>query len=91
MHDAAELHESYTLEMRLKNGSTDQYRWFLDRGAPRYNNEKFAGFIGTSLDIHDRREAEKELEEKVRQRTSELDHQNILLKKQNQLVKTPLF
>ena len=87
MQEAVELHESYTLEMRLKNGSTDQYRWFLDRGAPRYNNEKFVGFIGTSLDIHDRREAEKELEEKVRQRTSELDHQNILLKKQNQLVK----
>ena len=87
MNDAAKLHESYTLEMRLRNGLTNEYRWFLDKGAPRYSNEKFAGFIGTSLDIHDRREAEKELENKVKQRTSELNRQNLLLKQQNHLVK----
>ncbi|HEU5168368.1 MAG TPA: PAS domain-containing protein [Chitinophagaceae bacterium] len=87
MNEAAKLHESYTLEMRLRNGVTNEYRWFLDKGAPRYSNEKFAGFIGTSLDIHDRREAEKELENKVKQRTSELNRQNLLLKQQNHLVK----
>jgi PAS domain S-box-containing protein len=87
MNEAARLHDSYTLEMRLRNGVTNEYRWFLDRGAPRYSNEKFAGFIGTSLDIHDRREAEKELENKVKQRTSELNRQNLLLKQQNDLVK----
>jgi PAS domain S-box-containing protein len=87
MHEAARLHLSYTLEMRLKNGSNGEYRWFLDKGAPRYCNEKFTGFVGTSLDIHDRREAEKELEDKVDQRTSELNRQNILLRQQNHLVK----
>ena len=87
MNEAAKLHESYTLEMRLRNGVTNEYRWFLDKGAPRYSNEKFAGFIGTSLDIHDRREAEKELENKVKQRTGELNRQNLLLKQQNHLVK----
>jgi len=87
MNDASKKHQSYTLEMRLKNGRTGEYHWFLDKGAPRYVNEKFTGFIGTSLDIHDRREAEKELEDKVKQRTSELNQQNILLKQQNHLVK----
>jgi PAS domain S-box-containing protein len=87
MNEAAKLHESYTLEMRLKNGSTGEYRWFLDKGAPRYAGEKFSGFIGTTLDIHDRREVEKELEAKVKQRTRELNQQNILLKQQNNLVK----
>jgi len=87
MNEAARLHESYTLEMRLKNGSTGEYRWFLDKGAPRYAGEKFSGFIGTTLDIHDRREAEKELEDKVKRRTQELNQQNILLKQQNNLVK----
>src|SRR6185295_5744776 len=62
-------------------------RWFLDKGAPRYINEKFTGFVGTTLDIHDRKEAEKELENKVKERTSELNRQNILLKQQNHLVK----
>ena len=87
MNDAAKNHHSYTLEMRLKNGRTGEYHWFLDKGAPRYANERFTGFIGTSLDIHDRKEAEKELEDKVKQRTSELNQQNILLKQQNHLVK----
>jgi PAS domain S-box-containing protein len=87
MNEAARLHESYTLEMRLKNGMTNEYRWFLDKGAPRYVNDNFIGFIGTSLDIHDRREAEKELETKVRDRTRELNHQNVMLKQQNNLIK----
>jgi PAS domain S-box-containing protein len=87
MNEAARLHVSYTIEMRLKDGSSGEYRWFLDKGAPRYTNEKFTGFVGTTLDIHDRREAEKELENKVRQRTGELNRQNLLLKQQNNLVK----
>jgi len=87
MNNSATTHESYTLEMRLKNGKTGKYRWFLDKGAPRYNNDEFMGFIGTSLDIHERKEIEKELEEKVKERTSELAGQNILLQKQNDLVK----
>ena len=87
MKEAARQRESYTLEMRLRNGLTNEYRWFLDKGAPRFVNDSFIGFIGTSLDIHDRREAEKELENKVKQRTRELNQQNILLKQQNNLVK----
>ena len=87
MNEAARVHDSYTLEMRLRNGSTGEYRWFLDKGAPRYVDGKFTGFIGTTLDIHDRREAEKELENKVKQRTRELNQQNVLLKQQNHLVK----
>ncbi len=87
MWDAVERSQSYTIEMRLKNGKTGEYHWFLDKGAPRYHNEKFIGFIGTSLDIHERKEVEKELEEKVAERTSELAGQNILLQKQNDLVK----
>ena len=87
MNESAKKNESYTLEMRLKNGVTGKYRWFLDKGAPRYCGEKFTGFIGTSLDIHDRKEAEKELEEKVKLRTKELKQRNILLNQQNNLVK----
>ncbi|HEV8270002.1 MAG TPA: PAS domain S-box protein, partial [Chitinophagaceae bacterium] len=87
MNEAARLRLSYTIEMRLRNGASGEYRWFLDKGAPRYINEKFTGFVGTSLDIDDRKGAEKELENKVNERTSELNRQNILLKQQNHLVK----
>jgi PAS domain S-box-containing protein len=69
MRNAAKYKQPYTLEMRLKNGVTGEYRWFVDKGAPRYANKQFIGFIGTSFDIHDRREAEiaiKDNEERFR-------------------------
>ncbi len=87
MGDAVKKRQSYTLEMRLKNGRTGEYHWFLDKGTPRYVDERFIGFIGTSLDINDRKEAERELENKVKQRTRELNQQNVLLNQQNELVK----
>ena len=76
MTEAAHNHESYRLEMRLKNGATGEYRWFLDNGSPRYKDEKFVGFVGTSLDIHDRKEAEQLLEIKIKKRTEELHQKN---------------
>jgi PAS domain S-box-containing protein len=63
MNDAARDHKSYTLTMRLKNGRTGEYRWFVDNGVPQYFNGKFTGFIGTSMDIHEQKTAD----EKVRQ------------------------
>jgi PAS domain S-box-containing protein len=63
MNDAARNHQSYSLTMRLKNGSTGEYRWFVDNGMPQYVNEKFTGFIGTSMDVHEQKTAD----EKVRQ------------------------
>jgi PAS domain S-box-containing protein len=87
MKNAAMFHQSYTLEMRLRNGPEGEYHWFLDKGAPRYQNDQFVGFIGTSLDINERKETEKALEEKVKARTREIAGQNILLQKQNDLVK----
>ncbi|MBV9962738.1 MAG: PAS domain S-box protein [Parafilimonas sp.] len=63
MDDAAVKHKSYTLEMRLKNGATGEYHWFLDKGVPRYDGNEFIGYIGTSLDIDDRKRSEKILQE----------------------------
>ena len=63
MNDAARDHKSYTLTMRLKNGRTGEYRWFVDNGVPQYFNGKFTGFIGTSMDVHEQKTAD----EKVRQ------------------------
>ena len=63
MNDAAQHKKSYTLTMRLKNGKTGKYRWFVDNGVPQYINEKFTGFIGTSMDIDEQKTAD----EKIRQ------------------------
>jgi PAS domain S-box-containing protein len=45
--------------MRQKDG---EYRWLLDIGVPRFNqNGSFAGYIGSRLDITDRKRAEEAL------------------------------
>jgi len=51
----------FEVEYRLRRHD-GTYRWILDTGVPRFGADgTFAGYIGTSLDIHDRRMAEDEL------------------------------
>ncbi len=46
--------------IRRRDGS---YRWILDRGGPRYTPDgHFAGFIGTAMDVTERRAAQDEVE-----------------------------
>lgn len=48
-----------TLEYRIKTKS-DQYRWVIDQSAPRYHADgRFLGYIGSVMDIHDRKVAEE--------------------------------
>jgi two-component system CheB/CheR fusion protein len=50
--------EAFEMEYRLKRHD-GQYRWIFDRGVP-FTNERgeFAGFIGSCVDIHERRIAQ---------------------------------
>jgi PAS domain S-box-containing protein len=53
----------FSMEYRLRRHD-GEYRWILAKGIPRFGPgglEKFEGFIGTCLDITDRRNAEEEL------------------------------
>lgn len=55
-----EARQSFSMDYRLlrKDG---QYRWILDQGAPRYaSNGTFTGYIGSCIDIHDRKELERQ-------------------------------
>jgi PAS domain S-box-containing protein len=53
--------ESFTLEYRLlrHDGS---YRWIVDHGVPRYSTDgSFLGYVGSCIDMTDRKEAETRL------------------------------
>jgi PAS domain S-box-containing protein len=52
--------EPWELEYRLR-GEDGDYRWIVDRGAPRYEGGRFVGYVGTAIDIHERKEAEARL------------------------------
>ena len=56
-------HEPYQIEYRLRRHD-GEYRWILDTGVPRFTAEGiFEGYIGSAIDITDRRRAEEALKE----------------------------
>ncbi len=53
--------QTFEMEYRLRRAD-GAYRWVLDRGAPRYEPDgRFAGYIGSCVDITERRELETDL------------------------------
>jgi PAS domain S-box-containing protein len=59
---AFEHHESFKMQYRLRRHD-GQYRWVSDIGVPRFNADgSFAGYIASSIDITERKQAEEALE-----------------------------
>jgi PAS domain S-box-containing protein len=54
--------EPWALEYRLR-GKGGDYRWIVDRGVPRYEAGRFVGYVGTAIDIHERKTMEARLRE----------------------------
>jgi PAS domain S-box-containing protein len=60
--------ERFAIEYRLRRHD-GEYRWIFDQGVPRYApNGSFAGFIGSCVDITDRRRLQEDLQQQVRGR-----------------------
>ncbi|HSB52551.1 MAG TPA: PAS domain-containing sensor histidine kinase [Dissulfurispiraceae bacterium] len=56
---AFDARQEFRMEYRLRRYD-GEYCWFLDTGTPRYReNGEFAGYIGSSVDITERKQAEE--------------------------------
>jgi PAS domain S-box-containing protein len=55
--------EELRFEYRLMHAPTGAYRWVLEVGMPRFAEGEFAGYVGTTTDIHERRSMEEALRE----------------------------
>ena len=59
--EAFDRRESFELQYRLRRHD-EEYRWVLDKGVPRFNPDgAFAGYIGSCIDITERKLAEESL------------------------------
>jgi len=66
--DAFNTRQVFEMEYRLRRHD-GEYRWVLDRGTPRYEPDgAFAGYIGSCIDITDRKASEAELRRTLRAR-----------------------
>jgi len=62
--------EPFEMEYRLRRHD-GEYRWMIEQGVPRFLGDgSFAGYLGTSIDITDRKSADEVLD-RVGQRQSE--------------------
>jgi len=61
--DAFAARRPFEMEFRLRRRD-GEYRWVFDRGEPMFDgpNGSFSGYIGSCLDITDRRNAEQQLQ-----------------------------
>jgi two-component system, chemotaxis family, CheB/CheR fusion protein len=74
---------SFAIEYRLKRADGN-YRWIVDTAKPTYLADgSFSGFIGSCSEIHDKKMIHEELEQRVRQRTQDLQHINMELQRSN--------
>ena len=85
--------QPFGMEYRLRRAD-GEYRWILNRGVPRYTAKgEFSGYIGSCLDISERktveqalRAAHSDLESRVRERTAELEHKTAQVLAQAELL-----
>ena len=61
-HVALSERSRWEYEYRLRSAQ-GEHRWVVDRGVPRYEGGSFAGYVGTAIDIHERKLMEARLRE----------------------------
>jgi PAS domain S-box-containing protein len=60
--NAVAVQSSFEFEARIKNAHTNNYEWFYIKAVPHIENEIFTGFIGTAINIQDKKAATEILE-----------------------------
>lgn len=74
-----DLRKEFEVECRVRRHD-GRWRWWLNRGIPLYGaGNEFTGYIGSCVDVTDKREVQADLERLVTQRTTKLTETNAQL------------
>ena len=60
--EAFDARKPFTMDYRLRRAD-GQYRWVLDTGIPQFTGGEFTGYLGSCIDITERKRAEQEFRE----------------------------
>lgn len=81
---AFDKHEEYRIEYRLKRND-GIYRWILEHGIPWYTSDgTFEGYLGSCVDIEEKKMMTDALEKEVEKRTRQLKQANHKLQRYNE-------
>ena len=85
---SVQAREPFEMEYRMRRHN-GEYRWILDTGVPRFDNDgAFLGYIGSCVDMTERKEQEVALQtahEELHQLKNQLEAENISLQQELQL------
>jgi PAS domain S-box-containing protein len=77
--EANQKHEPFSVDYRLRR-SDGEYRWAIDAGRPRFGSAgEFLGYIGSVIDVHDRKQSEQALREADRRFRTMADTAPVLI------------
>jgi PAS domain S-box-containing protein len=80
----------FSMDLRLRRHD-GQYRWMLDNGVPRFGADGAAiGYVGSCVDIHERKELEESLAERTQQLRLAERRQGQFLAKLSHELRNPL-
>jgi PAS domain S-box-containing protein len=90
-HACLRSREPHIFEHRLWDRSCNRYRWHVGWGVPVLTpSGEVSRWVGSLTDIHENKEAEQLLEEKVRIRTAELEKSYKLLQSKEEALRQTL-
>lgn len=88
--NAVRMRKPFRMEYRLRRAD-GEFRWVMDTGVPRHETDgRFAGFVGSCVDITSHRQIEARLSDTLRRQREMLERERMLMRELDHRVRNNL-